>query len=134
MYVAPLLFYSPWRGLGNHGDWIIGFNCVMNPLKAETPAQKYLNMIMCKYMKLNSRWNSVISVLKLFAKLKKKCLFSCHFLCSFSLFQWVHYSLPNYDSSLCVCVCMCPSTCLAEFNLQSGFVLEWNKLEGDSNY
>ena len=43
----------------------------MNPLKAETPAQKYLNMIMCKYMKLNSRWNLVISVLKLFAKLKK---------------------------------------------------------------
>ena len=28
-------------------------------------------MIICKYMKLNSRWNLVISVLKLFAKLKK---------------------------------------------------------------
>ena len=36
MHIAILLFCSPQRGLGNLGDWIIGFNCVMNPLKAET--------------------------------------------------------------------------------------------------
>ena len=42
-------------------------------------------------MKVNSRWNLVVTVLKFFAKLKKKkSLFNCHFLCSFSLFQWVH--------------------------------------------
>jgi len=60
-------------------------------------------------MWLNTIRKLLISLLfqsYLFVKLKKKkdlCNFL--FLWSLSLFQWLHNPLPNYDSSLCVCVC-----------------------------
>ena len=72
-----LSFYFAFlRGLGNHGDWIIGCDCVMSPLKAETAVSEVFKYDHVQvdgikhYMELSDC--SVIS--KLFAKLKKSYL------------------------------------------------------------
>ena len=82
MHIAILLFCSPQRGLGNLGDWIIGFNCVMNPLKAETAVSevfKYDHVqvdVIKHYMELSDF--SAISKLFICQIKKKKDL--CNFL------------------------------------------------------